>query len=60
MKKISRWQVFERDHGDVVICKSCNEMIEYDEGKMPEKLSRRCPKCGAIMVGRSCWFAPKE
>lgn len=61
--KFSRWQVFEHEHEDLVLCKSCGEMLDFEkdgDGRAPEKLPKRCPKCRAVMLGRTCWFAPKE
>lgn len=60
MIKISRWQVFEPEDGDIAVCKSCNAMIEFGGKKAPKKLPGKCPKCEALMIGRTCWFAPKE
>lgn len=60
MLNISRWQVFEAGNGDVVICKKCEAAIISFNGKAPEKLPRICPHCGAIMLGRTCLFPPKE
>lgn len=61
--KISRWQVFDPESGDIAVCKACEHMIEFCDtngGFAPEKLPRRCPECGALMIGRSCLIAPKE
>lgn len=59
MLTFSRWQVFEHETGDIAICKHCHSMTEFDGEKAPDKLPIRCKDCGAIMLGRKCWF-PKE
>ena len=57
---ISRWQVFKPNTGDVVICKKCEMMKIFIGGEAPDKLPRLCPVCRSFMIGKRCWFPPKE
>lgn len=56
----SRWQVFKPKTGDVVICKKCEYTKIYFDAEAPDKLPCICPACRSLMLGRVCWFPPKE
>ena len=57
--KISRWQVFKLDDGSTrVICKKCEASFDYI--KTEALTQKKCPVCGALMIGKRCWFPPKE
>lgn len=56
----SRWQVFKPTTGDVVICKNCERTKIYYGSEAPKKLPRICPNCRCLMLGKVCWFPPKE
>lgn len=57
--KISRWQVFKIDSDHTrVVCKKCEASFDYI--KAEAFTPRKCPVCGAFMIGKKCWFPPKE